>query len=180
MWPEDPTPDDLISCEECGLYKHGTRMIWGEGNPDAPVLILLDNPGAREDRDGSPIVCGTRQTLQAVANQAGFTAQDLYLTFVLKRRPVRKYDKESAREVCINHLYQQLSKIEPKFVMCLGNVAVQSFFHVPDADVKALRGVVHEIHGFKTVVSYHPLAVRRRPNLFSIFLEDWKFLKKQL
>lgn len=27
-------------------------MVWGEGNPAAPIMIILDNPGAREDREG--------------------------------------------------------------------------------------------------------------------------------
>ncbi|MEK5389445.1 uracil-DNA glycosylase family protein [Margalitia sp. FSL K6-0131] len=39
-------------------------MIWGEGNPNGDIYVILDNPGAREDREGNPFVCGTRQTLQ--------------------------------------------------------------------------------------------------------------------
>lgn len=60
LWPEEPTPELLKDCGECGLIQHGTRMVWGEGNPDAPIMVILDNPGAREDREGTPFVCGTR------------------------------------------------------------------------------------------------------------------------
>ena len=38
-------------------------MICGEGNSDAPIMIILDNPGAREDREGNPNVCGTYSKL---------------------------------------------------------------------------------------------------------------------
>ncbi|UFU00212.1 hypothetical protein KO561_04475 [Radiobacillus kanasensis] len=62
MWPEEPTPIEVQACDVCGLIEHGTRMVWGEGNPSAPIMVLLDNPGARENRDGNPFVCGTRDT----------------------------------------------------------------------------------------------------------------------
>ncbi|CEG25465.1 uracil-DNA glycosylase [Bacillus sp. B-jedd] len=178
LWPEEPTPQDQLNCSECGLDKHGSRMIWGEGNPNAPILILLDNPGAREDQEGNPFVCGTRETLQKAAYEAGFFKEDLYITYVLKRKPVRKYDKEKTRAICMNHLKAQLELKQPQLIFCLGNVAVQSFFQDEEADVKSLRGGVHEVRGYKTAVAYHPLAVRRRPNLWPYFLEDWKHLAR--
>ncbi|WP_066065242.1 uracil-DNA glycosylase [Neobacillus soli] len=178
LWPEEPTPEDLKNCCECGLDKQGSRMIWGEGNPHAPIMIILDNPGAREDREGNSIVCGTRQTLQQAAGEVGLTREDLYVTFILKRKPVRAYDKEQVRQTCMNHLDQQLQEKKPKLILCLGNVAVQSFFQNPEAEVKKLRGAMHDVQGFPTAVAYHPLAVRRRPNLWSLFIEDWKHVAK--
>lgn len=92
-WSEEPTPENLINCKECGLFEHGTRMIWGEGNPNAALIIILDNPGAREDKDGSEYVCGTRKTLQEAAHKVGFHEQDIYITYVLKRRPKKSIIK---------------------------------------------------------------------------------------
>lgn len=73
------------------------------------------------------------------------------------------------------HLSQQLEAKQPDFILCLGNVAVQSFFQNPDVDVKSLRGVERVVHGYQTMVAYHPLAVGRRPNLWAKFLEDWTY-----
>lgn len=84
-------------------------MVWGEGNPNAPIVIILDNPGAREDREGNAIVRGTRQTLQKAASEASLKIEDLYITYILKRRPVRSYNKEQTRQICMNHLYAQIS-----------------------------------------------------------------------
>ena len=75
----------------------------------------------------------------------------------------------------MNHLKQQLQTKHPKFVVCLGNIAVQAFFQNPETDVKTLRGKFHDVHGYQTTVAYHPLAVRRRPNLWPLFLEDCNF-----
>lgn len=177
LWPEEPTPEHLKDCNNCGLDKHGTRMVWGEGNPQASIYILLDNPGAREDRENKPFVCGTRQTLQKAASEVGLTVDDLYVTYVLKRRPKKAYNKEETRHICMNHFLQQLQLNKPKYIFCLGNVAVQSFFQNPEGlDVKSLRGNWHDVQGYETTVAYHPLAVRRRPNLWPMFFEDWKFL----
>lgn len=174
--PEDKVPSEFIGCQKCELHCQRSRMIWGEGNPKAPVIVVLDNPGAREDCNGEPFVCGTRQTLQFAAFQAGLTADDLYITYVLKCRPVRRYNKEGARGTCMVHLIQQIRYQQPKLAFCLGNTAVQWFFDSPDAEVKNLRGVWHEARGIPTLVSYHPLAVRRRPNLLNVFIQDWRLV----
>lgn len=176
---EEPTPDHLKNCRDCGLYEQGTRMVWGEGNPKAPIMIILDNPGARENREDEAFLCGTRQTLQEVANEAGLNIDDLYVTFILKRKPVRAYDKDLVRQICMRHLEQQLQEKNPSLILCLGNVAVQAFFQDPEAEVKSLRGGWHDVRGFQTAVAYHPLAVRRRPNLRHLFLEDLAFIAKR-
>lgn len=177
LWPEEPVPGDCLNCSECGLDQHGTRMVWGEGNPEAPIIILLDNPGAREDREQKPFVCGTRQTLQQAVRQAGLTAEDLYITYVLKRRPTRAYNKERTREICMEHFDRQLAQKQPELIVCLGNVAVHSFFRNAEVDVKSLRGKVHDVRGYPTIVAYHPLAVRRRPILKTLFEEDWNLVE---
>ena len=180
-WSEDPTPEDMKHCKECGLYKQGTRMIWGEGNPNAPIMIVLDNPGAREDKGGQPYVCGTRETLQRAIHEVGLRRDDVYATYILKRRPIRAYDKEKTRQICMQtHLEGQLKTQNPSYVLCLGNVAVQHFFQDPDVDVKGLRGEFHQINGFTTAVAYHPLAVRRRPNLYRLFIEDLQLIAAQI
>ena len=79
----------------------------------------------------------------------------------------------------MQHLEQQLQEKNPTLILCLGNVSVQSFFRNPEADVKSLRGSWHEIQGFPTAVAYHPLAVRRRPNLRNLFLQDLAFVAER-
>lgn len=177
-WPEDPTPVSQLNCEECGLYKQGTRMVWGEGNPNAPIMVILDNPGAREDREGNPFVCGTRQALQQAVHEVGLDKELIYVTYILKRRPIRKYDKEQTREICMHrHLDEQLKQQKPELIICMGNVAVQSFFENAEVDVKGLRGSWHDVKGYPTTVAYHPLAVRRRPNLYGLLVEDLALVK---
>lgn len=77
--PEDAAPSDVLNCQKCELHCQRSRVIWGEGNLDAPIIVILDNPGAREDREGNSFICGTRQTLQQAAFKAGLKIDDLYV-----------------------------------------------------------------------------------------------------
>ncbi len=170
---EDPLPTYLTDEHRHLLNRHtSARLIWGEGNSAAPVFIVLDNPGARETKEGEPFLCGTRETLQKGISAAGLELEQIYVSFLLKARPLKKYDKEKARRLSLNFLLEQIKKHEPTVVVCLGDVGAKAYFADPQVSAKSLRAQRHILHGFTTVVSYHPLAVRRRPSLYRYFVED--------
>lgn len=173
VWPEDPAPQYAVHCRNCELYKQRKRVIWGEGNPNAPLLALLDNPGAREDGNGEAFVCATRSKLQQAVYDAGLTKDDVYATYLLKCRPIRAYDKQKASESCGGWLTEQTNAMQPKVVVLLGLVAAQSVLGLPEAEMSDLRGRRHEAFGAPAIVTYHPLAVHRRPNLYGSFAKDW-------
>lgn len=180
VWPEDRMPEgasDYLNCEICTSR---SRMIWGEGNPQAPVAVILDNPGAREDRDGYEYVCGTRQTLQKALHGVGLSGDDVYITYLLKCRPLRAYDKEAVRAFSKPFLVRQIEAMRLEYIVCLGDTVIQTIFGNQDAHVKDLRGRWRTALGLPCLVSYHPLAVRRRPNLMRQFMEDWGMLAQRL
>lgn len=176
IWQEEKLPLEAASYEQCEVCTEKTRVIWGEGNPKAPIVIILDNPGARENREGKEYVCGTRQTLQKAIYGANLKADDIYITYLLKCRPLRQYDKERARRFSMPYLVRQIEAIKPEFIVCLGDTVVQAMFDDREAHVKTLRGSWHTVMGYPAIVSYHPLAVRRRPNLMNHFMRDFEML----
>lgn len=176
VWPEDRLPEEAAGYEQCEICTPKSRVIWGEGNPRASIVVVLDNPGCRADKDGNEFVCGTRQTLQTALHRANLAADDIYLTYLLKCQPLRRYDKEAVRAFSKPFLVDQIKMMQPKFIVCLGDVVVQAMFDDKDLHVKNLRGSWHVVLGYPCVVSYHPLAVRRRPNLMPQFMEDWDML----
>lgn len=169
--PEIPPPPEVDANSICPL-PGGSRLIWAEGTPSAAIMIVLDNPGAREDREGNPFVCGTRQTLLTCAEAAGIRREDLYVTWVLKRRPLRAYDKEGARAACLPYLHRQVEDGVARVIMLMGNVALQTVLANPALEVKALRGRILTYAERPVLCSYHPLAARRRPNLLPLVTED--------
>lgn len=179
--PEISPPSSINGCQKCELHEHkNAGLVWAEGNPVGQIFVVLDNPGARMNNLGEPFVCGTRETLQRAIFDAGLNVNNVFITYLLKCRPTKKYNKEQSRLVCKNYLLDQIKYHNPRLICCLGNIAVQSYFNDPTLTVKELRGSCYEIDNIKTVVSYHPLAVRRRPVLYKYFLEDWIFIAKEV
>lgn len=178
--PEEAAPQGLQHCDRCELSKQRTRVIWGEGNSSASIVMILDNPGAREDRQGNSFLCGTRETLQRGMREAGLDIGSVYVTYLLKCRPIRAYNKPVAREACIPHLQMQLLKKQLLVLFGFGNVVAEALFPWrEDASVKELRGNWHDFQGIPIGFTYHPLAVRRRPNLMKFFVDDLIALKEK-
>ncbi|WP_245947848.1 uracil-DNA glycosylase [Paenibacillus sambharensis] len=177
---EEEVPPYAAGCMKCELAGQRRRMVWGEGNPGAPVFILLDNPGAREDKDGQAFVCGTRDTLQQGLRETGIALDQIYVSYLLKCRPIRAYDKPAARAACSPHLAFQLERQKPRILLGLGNTVVQELYQSEEKDVKSLRGRWHDYEGIPAVFSYHPLAVRRRPVLMRYLLEDLALVREKL
>lgn len=83
--PEDLKLNWLTAKAMEERLNHSTsRLIWGEGNPTAPLFVVLDNPGARENKDGVPYLCGTRATLLNTLLDVGIELEQIYVSFFLK------------------------------------------------------------------------------------------------
>ncbi|HHU61476.1 MAG TPA: hypothetical protein GXZ55_05925 [Natronincola sp.] len=107
--PEDLKLNWLTAKAMEERLNHSTsRLIWGEGNPTAPLFVVLDNPGARENKDGVPYLCGTRATLLNTLLDVGIELEQIYVSFFLKSRPLKKYNKEMARATSLLYLRQQI------------------------------------------------------------------------
>ncbi|HPY36334.1 MAG TPA: uracil-DNA glycosylase [Clostridia bacterium] len=180
IMPEIGLPKEASLYSSCSLCSPKARVIWGEGNPMAQIMVVLDNPGAREDSAGKEYICGTRQTLQGAIFKAGLQLENIFLTYLLKCRPLHKYNKDEVRAFSRPFLIRQIEQMKPELLILLGDVVVQVMFENKETSVKTERGRWHKLLGTRCAVSYHPLAVRRRPNLMPIFLEDWKMVASAL
>ncbi len=140
-------------------------------------MILMDNPGAREDPAGQPFVCGTRLTLLAAAECAGLSRKAFYLTYILKCRPRRAYNRPAAWSACLNWLVRQIELYRPQVLTALGNNVLRALTGDALLEVKNCRGKILAWHGRPLVAGYHPLAVRRRPSLFPLLVADLRTAK---
>lgn len=171
-WPEQSVPPDVaIDCDAFGLGGHG-RLVWGEGDAKAPLIFLLDNPGARETPAGVPYVCGTRLTLRSAATEAVLDVDHIYVTFLIKCQPRRAYDRKKAHSVGLKYLYDQLRTHHPEVLVLFGDVVTRVVTGDETTSVRALRNTEITAYGIPTLVTYHPLAARRRPNLYPLLVDD--------
>lgn len=95
-----------------------------------------------------------------------------------KCRPLRRYDRAAAQRVFVPLLHDPVRALPAHGLMLLGNAVVQALLGV-DATVKALRGKPLRWAGLPAFASYHPLAARRRPNLFPYLVADLDQARQQ-
>ena len=118
-------------CRGCGLYRHATQTVFGEGARAAKVMLVGETPGDREDVVGRPFVGPAGQLLDRALEAAGVDRKTVYVTNVVKhfkwepRGKRRIHAKPDALEImaCQPWLDAELEVVKPKVVVCLGGFA---------------------------------------------------------
>jgi DNA polymerase len=121
-------------CRACDLWRLGTQTVFGDGPPDARLLLAGEQPGDREDLAGEPFVGPAGRLLDDALEEAGIERDDVYLTNAVKHfkwRPVGKrriHDKPSWSQIqaCRPWLDLELRLVRPEVVVLLGATAAQS------------------------------------------------------
>jgi uracil-DNA glycosylase len=175
--------DDLRTavekCLRCPLGETRTNFVFGSGNPHAHIMFVGEAPGAEEDLQGLPFVGRAGQLLTKMIESIKLSREDVYITNVLKCRPPNNRDPLPAEiEKCEPILLRQIELIKPRIICALGRIAGQTLLRTA-ATLGALRGKVHDYHGVKLVVTYHPAALLRNPSWKRPTWEDLKFLRRE-
>jgi uracil-DNA glycosylase family 4 len=71
-------------CQGCDLYKHALQTVFGEGPSNATVVLIGEQPGDQEDRQGHPFVGPAGKLLDRALEHAGIERSEVYLTNAVK------------------------------------------------------------------------------------------------
>ncbi len=122
-------------CRGCDLWVNATQTVFGEGPRTADVMLVGEQPGDQEDRQGHPFVGPSGQLLDAALEAAGIDRTRVYVTnsvkhfkFVVIERGRRLHKKPSAAEVraCNPWLQEEIRVVKPRVVVALGATAAQA------------------------------------------------------
>lgn len=156
--------DSIHECKKCPLGNSRTNFVFGVGNENADVMIIGEAPGAEEDKQGIPFVGRAGKLLTDILKAIRIERDEVYIANILKCRPPNNRNPLPAEmDECTPYLFKQIELIKPKVILCLGLVAANSLLKEKSSLTK-LRGNVYQIHGIKTMVTYHPAALLRNPN----------------
>lgn len=167
------------------LHELSENLVFGEGNPDAQLVLVGEAPGEDEDLSGRPFVGRAGQLLDKVLASVGIDRDEVYITNIVKFRPP---DNRNPRpeEVAAGEwvLLEQLKIIKPQIIVPLGNVPTQYFLHTKEGITKT-RGKWHEWHDIQVFPLFHPAyllrnASRERGAPKWITWNDMKELKRAL
>ena len=111
-------------CTACDLYERATQAVFGTGGTGARLMLLGEQPGDEEDREGAPFVGPAGRMLDEAIAGAGLTRDDIYISNVVKHfrwKPgakKRHHQKPTTRHIraCRPWLEAELALVDPEVV----------------------------------------------------------------
>ncbi len=187
-----PVLDEVASlaraCTKCGLCESRTQAVPGVGSARSGIVFVGEAPGAEEDRKGEPFVGRAGELLTRIIEAMDrarlipgvpLDRDSVYICNVLKCRPPENRNPLPHEiEMCSPYLERQLGAIKPRIICCLGKFAAELLVGVRGT-IGALRGKTYRYRGAKLIVTYHPAACLRNPNLKRPVWEDMQLLARE-
>jgi DNA polymerase len=136
--PSHPTLASLraaaAGCTGCPLYANATQTVFGEGPALAPLMLVGETPGDREDLAGRPFVGPAGKLLDRCLEEAGIERAKAYVSNVVKhfkwvpRGKRRIHSKPNAMEIraCKPWIEAEIAVVRPRVLVCLGATAAQA------------------------------------------------------
>jgi uracil-DNA glycosylase len=164
--------ESAASCTRCDLYERATATVFGEGKAQAAIVLVGEQPGDQEDKQGRPFVGPAGRVLDRALDDSGISRADVYLTNAVKhfnwtergKRRIHQRPNRTEIKACGFWLDAELEVIRPRLVVLLGAVAGEAMFG-PRFRVGEYKGKVTEAEFGKwrglVVSTIHPSAVLR-------------------
>src|SRR3954465_9281084 len=136
--PARPTLPKLreaaADCRACPLWESATQTVFGEGRSSARLMLVGEQPGDREDREGEPFVGPAGRVLDEALQSAGIARQEAYVTNVVKhfkwrpagKRRLHQTPRANEIEACRPWLEAELAVVKPEALVCLGAIAAKA------------------------------------------------------
>jgi DNA polymerase len=175
---------EAADCRNCDLWKDATQTVFGEGNPSADVMVVGEQPGDVEDKQGKPFVGPAGKLLDRAFTEAGIDRTALYVTNAVKhfrfemrgKRRLHKKPTVSQIEACKPWLLSEIEVVRPRLIVALGATAAQSLLG-RSFRLTQHRGEVFRPEGLPPVTAtVHPASILRAPDEASRHEEMQKFV----
>lgn len=161
-------------CRGCPLHRDATQTVFGAGDGHARLMLVGEQPGDQEDRQGKPFVGPAGRLLDRALAEAGIDPADAYVTNAVKhfkftrseprKRRIHKAPTLREAAACGPWLAAELAVVEPELIVVLGATAGKALLG-SSFRVTQVRGTVleEEVHGRleRLVPTVHPSAVLR-------------------
>jgi len=155
-------------CTGCQLHAGTTQAVFGEGPRNASIVLVGEQPGDQEDKQGHPFVGPAGRVLWRCLDEAGIDRDAVFVTNAVKhfkhedrgKRRLHKKPNTAEVEACHPWIVAELRSVHGRVIVALGSTAARSLFGrtVP---IAANRGKTLQLEDRPAIVTYHPSAVLR-------------------
>ena len=188
------TRAEAAGCRRCELWERATQTVFGEGPVPAPLMLVGEQPGDKEDIEGHPFVGPAGRVLAEALELAGIDREAAFVTNVVKHfrwRPSpngkrRLHEKPTKANVTACHVWieKELELVQPEVLVAMGATAAEALLGKSVAVMRDRGKHVASELAPTVLVTIHPSAVLRarddRDEMFDGFVRDLRVAARAL
>ena len=174
----------ILRISDCELKKNSNQIVFNDGNPGSPIMIIGEGPGQKEDEMGKPFVGDAGMLLNRMLEAINIKRPKVYITNVVNYRPPNNRKPEPSE---INRysvfLREHINIIDPKILILMGGTAMEALYG-QTLKISKERGKWKELivnqKTYLTILTFHPAYLLRQPEQKKFSWADLKMIRKKI
>ncbi len=153
----------------CALKQTAMNTVFADGNPQAPIMVVGEAPGADEDIQGKPFVGLSGQLLDRILATIGLNRTNTYISNIVPWRPPGNRQPTTQEiALCQPFIERHIELVKPKLLLLVGGVSAKTLLNTSEGIMK-LRGRWHAYQTadlsepIKALATFHPAYLLRSP-----------------
>lgn len=133
--------ETLAGFDGCNLKFTAKQLVFGDGNPEAPLMLVGEAPGSSEDMQGKPFAGRSGQLFDRMLAAIGIErSQGAYIANVVPWRPPgNRAPTPLETEICRPFIERQIELVNPKLLVLLGAAPARTLLNTSESMLR-LRG----------------------------------------
>ena len=176
--------EEINSIQDCKLKNNASKIVFADGNIQSSIMIVGEGPGEKEDELGKPFVGDAGNLLNKMLRAIKIEREKIYITNVVNYRPPNdRKPEQSEINRYSKYLKEHISIIDPKILILMGSTAMEAILGI-NKEISKERGQWKEViikqKNYKTIITFHPAYLLRKPDQKKFSWEDLKIIRKEI
>ena len=176
--------EEINSIQDCKLKNNASKIVFADGNIQSSIMIVGEGPGEKEDELGKPFVGDAGNLLNKMLRAIKIEREKIYITNVVNYRPPNdRKPEQSEINRYSKYLKEHISIIDPKILILMGSTAMEAILGI-NKKISKERGrwkeVIIKQKNYKTIITFHPAYLLRKPDQKKFSWEDLKIIHKEI
>ena len=176
--------NQLNSIENCKLKENSSKLVFGRGNINSPIMLIGEAPGIEEEKSGTPFQGEVGELLNKMLQAINIKIKDIYISYTVNFRPPedRKPTSAELRRYSV-FLKEHISIIGPKIIILMGSSAMEAVTGKSEK-ISSERGKWNEVilknKTYPLMITFNPSYLIRFPENKKYSWVDLKEIKKKI
>lgn len=184
----DELREAIKSFDGLDIKRTATNLVFSDGNPKAPIMLVGEAPGADEDRLGKPFVGVSGQLLDRIFKCIGISRNEddpnrsIYIANILNWRPPgNRTPSPSEVELSLPFIERHIALVKPQILILCGGVSAKALMATEESISKLRKswrtyetlttGIGAKV-SIPAICTYHPSYLLRTPTQKKAVWED--------